>query len=30
MPENPPKYQDVYPLNFHNPNWEALWRELPT
>ena len=22
------KYQDVYPLNFHNPNWEALWREL--
>ena len=27
--ENPPKkYQDVYPLNFHNPNWEALWREL--
>ena len=27
--ENPPKkYQDVYPLNFHNPTWEALWREL--
>ena len=27
--ENPPKkYQDVYPMNFHNPNWEALWREL--
>ncbi|HET9524082.1 MAG TPA: alpha-1,4-glucan--maltose-1-phosphate maltosyltransferase [Terrimicrobiaceae bacterium] len=27
--ENPPKkYQDVYPLNFHNPNWEALWKEL--
>ncbi len=21
--ENPPKkYQDVYPLNFHNPNWQ--------
>jgi starch synthase (maltosyl-transferring) len=27
--ENPPKkYQDIYPLNFHNPNWKALWREL--
>jgi starch synthase (maltosyl-transferring) len=27
--ENPPKkYQDVYPLNFHNPNWQALWKEL--
>jgi starch synthase (maltosyl-transferring) len=27
--ENPPKkYQDVYPLNFHNPNWQALWDEL--
>ena len=27
--ENPPKkYQDVYPLNFHNPNWRALWEEL--
>ena len=27
--ENPPKkYQDVYPLNFHNPNWESLWKEL--
>lgn len=27
--ENPPKkYQDVYPLNFHNPNWRALWDEL--
>jgi starch synthase (maltosyl-transferring) len=27
--ENPPKkYQDVYPLNFHNPDWRALWEEL--
>ena len=27
--ENPPKkYEDVYPLNFHNPNWQALWEEL--
>ncbi|MCX6977939.1 MAG: alpha-1,4-glucan--maltose-1-phosphate maltosyltransferase [Verrucomicrobia bacterium] len=27
--ENPPKkYQDVYPLNFHNPDWPALWSEL--
>ena len=27
--ENPPKkYQDVYPMNFHNPNWRALWDEL--
>jgi starch synthase (maltosyl-transferring) len=27
--ENPPKkYQDVYPLNFHNPNWQTLWDEL--
>jgi len=27
--ENPPKkYQDVYPMNFHNPNWQALWQEL--
>ncbi|HEX8309754.1 MAG TPA: alpha-1,4-glucan--maltose-1-phosphate maltosyltransferase [Chthoniobacteraceae bacterium] len=27
--ENPPKkYQDVYPLNFHNPNWRTLWEEL--
>ncbi|MEK0446888.1 MAG: Alpha,4-glucan:maltose-phosphate maltosyltransferase 1 [Verrucomicrobiota bacterium] len=27
--ENPPKkYQDVYPLNFHNPNWRQLWEEL--
>lgn len=27
--ENPPKkYQDVYPLNFHNPDWRSLWKEL--
>ncbi|HEX6565183.1 MAG TPA: alpha-1,4-glucan--maltose-1-phosphate maltosyltransferase, partial [Chthoniobacterales bacterium] len=27
--ENPPKkYEDVYPLNFHNPNWRALWEEM--
>jgi len=27
--ENPPKkYQDVYPLNYHNPNWQLLWSEL--
>ncbi len=27
--ENPPKkYQDVYPLNFHNPTWRELWNEL--
>jgi len=27
--ENPPKkYEDVYPLNFHNENWRALWDEL--
>jgi starch synthase (maltosyl-transferring) len=27
--ENPPKkYQDVYPMNFHNPHWPALWEEL--
>lgn len=27
--ENPPKkYQDVYPMNFHNPNWRAMWSEL--
>jgi len=27
--ENPPKkYEDVYPLNFHNPEWPALWDEL--
>ncbi len=27
--ENPPKkYEDVYPLNFHNENWRTLWDEL--
>jgi starch synthase (maltosyl-transferring) len=27
--ENPPKkYQDVYPLNYHNPGWRDLWSEL--
>ncbi len=27
--ENPPKkYQDVFPLNFHNPDWRSLWEEL--
>jgi starch synthase (maltosyl-transferring) len=27
--ENPPKkYEDVYPLNFHNENWRELWDEL--
>jgi len=27
--ENPPKkYEDVYPLNFHNANWRELWDEL--
>ena len=27
--ENPPKkYEDVYPLNFHNKNWRGLWDEL--
>lgn len=27
--ENPPKkYQDIYPLNFENENWQALWEEL--
>lgn len=27
--ENPPKkYQDVYPLNYHNPDWRSLWEEL--
>jgi len=27
--ENPPKkYEDVYPLNFHNPDWQGLWTEL--
>ena len=27
--ENPPKkYQDVFPMNFHNPDWRAMWSEL--
>ncbi len=27
--ENPPKkYQDIYPFDFENPNWEELWDEL--
>jgi starch synthase (maltosyl-transferring) len=27
--ENPPKkYEDVYPLDYHNPEWRALWNEL--
>jgi len=27
--ENPPKkYQDIYPLNFNNANWKALWEEI--
>lgn len=27
--ENPPKkYQDVYPLNFYNKDWRALWEEM--
>ena len=27
--ENPPKkYEDVYPLNFQNPDWRILWEEL--
>ncbi|MCG6860185.1 MAG: alpha-1,4-glucan--maltose-1-phosphate maltosyltransferase [Chromatiaceae bacterium] len=27
--ENPPKkYQDIYPIEFHSPAWEALWEEL--
>lgn len=27
--ENPPKkYQDVFPLNFHNDDWRNLWEEL--
>ena len=27
--ENPPKkYQDVYPLNYHNPDWRRLWQAL--
>ena len=27
--ENPPKkYQDVLPVNYENPDWENLWKEL--
>ncbi|MBA3337052.1 MAG: alpha-1,4-glucan--maltose-1-phosphate maltosyltransferase, partial [Chloroflexia bacterium] len=27
--ENPPKkYQDIYPINFHNPDWRNLWDEI--
>ncbi|MEY3481375.1 MAG: Alpha,4-glucan:maltose-phosphate maltosyltransferase 1 [Verrucomicrobiota bacterium] len=27
--ENPPKkYEDVYPLDYHNPSWRDLWNEL--
>ncbi|MEY2905590.1 MAG: hypothetical protein RLZZ408_61, partial [Verrucomicrobiota bacterium] len=27
--ENPPKkYEDVYPLDYHNAGWKALWEEL--
>jgi starch synthase (maltosyl-transferring) len=27
--ENPPKkYEDVYPLNFYNPDWRNLWEEM--
>jgi starch synthase (maltosyl-transferring) len=27
--ENPPKkYQDIYPLDFETPDWQALWQEL--
>jgi starch synthase (maltosyl-transferring) len=27
--ENPPKkYQDIYPLDFEGPDWQALWEEL--
>lgn len=27
--ENPPKkYEDVYPLDYHNAAWRALWEEL--
>jgi starch synthase (maltosyl-transferring) len=27
--ENPPKkYQDIYPIHFESPDWEALWNEL--
>jgi starch synthase (maltosyl-transferring) len=27
--ENPPKlYQDIFPLDFESPDWQALWTEL--
>jgi starch synthase (maltosyl-transferring) len=27
--ENPPKkYEDIYPLNFNNPDWQGLWDEI--
>ncbi len=27
--ENPPKrYEDIYPLNFYNADWVALWQEM--
>lgn len=27
--ENPPKkYEDIYPVNFQNPDWKNLWEEL--
>ncbi|MBA2753491.1 MAG: alpha-1,4-glucan--maltose-1-phosphate maltosyltransferase [Chloroflexia bacterium] len=27
--ENPPKkYQDIYPVNFQNADWESLWHEM--
>ncbi len=27
--ENPPKkYQDIYPIDFETPDWQALWEEL--
>jgi starch synthase (maltosyl-transferring) len=27
--ENPPKkYEDIYPLDFHNPDWRGLWNEM--
>jgi starch synthase (maltosyl-transferring) len=27
--ENPPKkYEDVYPLDYHNADWQALWDEI--
>lgn len=27
--ENPPKkYEDIYPINFNNPDWHGLWNEV--